>query len=264
VASESPFTRAVSAWNAGRSSKVVSIAKRGLDAVARGAGFLPRADPSAVLWLSPPGAFVPPATVASISCGHIYRIEHVVTGPGTDPRALLQDRHPRMMVVDVDWCAYIGVETVRRLHRLRPEIDWLLCWDAPSPVWLDTLVHSGARGAVARGAEAETLARAFDAVVSGQLWLPRQVMQWLYATIVEPPNQDQPWHSSSAREGPSTSPWADSDLTPRELEVAELMRRGLTNHDIAERLGVSVNTVKKHLSSTYEKQGLRNRRQTRF
>ncbi len=41
-----------------------------------------------------------------------------------------------------------------------------------------------------------------------------------------------------------------------------LMRRGLTNKVIATRLGISVNTVKKHLSSVFDKRGLHRRRQT--
>jgi DNA-binding NarL/FixJ family response regulator len=117
-------------------------------------------------------------------------------------------------------------------------------------------VHSGARGAVLRAADATALARAFDAVVASELWLPRQVMQWLYATMVDAPAAE---HAPSA---PSSSWSADSELTPRENEVAALMRQGLTNREIGERLGVSINTVKKHLASAYEKHGLRSRRQT--
>ena len=41
------------------------------------------------------------------------------------------------------------------------------------------------------------------------------------------------------------------------------MRRGMTNLQIAERLDISVNTVKKHLARVFEKRGLRGRRQER-
>ena len=254
---DSSFSRLNQAWQTSSSATVVSIAKRGLDVLARSAGLGPRTDQNHVLWLANAGASAPPAAVTSLAgMRRNFRIEHVVPAAGADIETLLHDRHPRLLVADVDWCERVGLAAVRRLHRHRPEIDWLLCWDAPSPRWLETLVQSGARGAVLRVADGTALARAFDAVVASELWLPRQVMQWLYATIVDAPAAD---HTSTA---PSSAWSADSELTPRENEVAALMRQGLTNREIAERLGVSINTVKKHLASAYEKHGIRSRRQT--
>ena len=43
------------------------------------------------------------------------------------------------------------------------------------------------------------------------------------------------------------------DLSPRELEVLELVAAGLTNEEIAERLSLSVRTVERHLSNVYAK-----------
>jgi LuxR family transcriptional regulator, maltose regulon positive regulatory protein len=51
------------------------------------------------------------------------------------------------------------------------------------------------------------------------------------------------------------------DLTERELEVLALMAEGLTNQAIADRLYVSINTVKTHAKHIYEKLGVRNRAQ---
>ncbi|MCW2871477.1 helix-turn-helix transcriptional regulator [Actinacidiphila oryziradicis] len=53
-------------------------------------------------------------------------------------------------------------------------------------------------------------------------------------------------------------PWKES-LTPAELRVARLVVRGLTNAEIAKRLYVGVNTVKKHITAVQAKAGTRNR-----
>lgn len=53
---------------------------------------------------------------------------------------------------------------------------------------------------------------------------------------------------------------AADPLTPREREVAELAARGLTNHEIARRLAVSVRTVHAHLRTVYDKLGVNERR----
>lgn len=52
-----------------------------------------------------------------------------------------------------------------------------------------------------------------------------------------------------------------SSLTAREGEVAELTARGLTNRQIAQRLGVTVDTVKKHLTQALAKTGCASRTQ---
>lgn len=50
-------------------------------------------------------------------------------------------------------------------------------------------------------------------------------------------------------------------ITPRELEVLELIAAGLSNKEIAERVHVSENTVKTHSSRVFDKLGARRRTQ---
>ena len=50
-------------------------------------------------------------------------------------------------------------------------------------------------------------------------------------------------------------------ITPRELEILELIAQGLSNREIAERVNVSENTVKTHSSRVFLKLGARRRTQ---
>jgi DNA-binding NarL/FixJ family response regulator len=54
---------------------------------------------------------------------------------------------------------------------------------------------------------------------------------------------------------------AQAELSPREIEVLELASQGTTNKEIAERLFISVGTVKNHIHNILEKLHLRNRAQ---
>src|ERR1700678_1469352 len=51
------------------------------------------------------------------------------------------------------------------------------------------------------------------------------------------------------------------EITPRELEILELMAKGMSNREIAEKLFVSENTVKTHSSRVFDKLGARRRTQ---
>lgn len=67
---------------------------------------------------------------------------------------------------------------------------------------------------------------------------------------------------------PATEPFtlnqeklSDLGITPRELEILELIAQGLSNREIAERLFVSENTVKTHSSRLFEKLSAKRRTQ---
>jgi len=54
---------------------------------------------------------------------------------------------------------------------------------------------------------------------------------------------------------------ASLGITPRELEILQLIAEGLSNREIAERVHVSENTVKTHSSRVFDKLGARRRTQ---
>jgi DNA-binding CsgD family transcriptional regulator len=67
---------------------------------------------------------------------------------------------------------------------------------------------------------------------------------------------------------PASEPFAPNDskrealgITPRELEILELIAQGLSNREIAEKLFVSENTVKTHSSRVFDKLGAKRRTQ---
>jgi DNA-binding NarL/FixJ family response regulator len=253
MSSDLPFGRLMQAWNRHEGSGF-----RESEPVAyRSGGLADPVEAHSVLWLGPcamGGSWAtPPLTLASSAPGGSgFHIRWAAPSGADEQAAVLSRLQPRLLVADVEWCSSVGSSHLRRLHRHAPQVDWLLCWDQPSPRWIDALIQSGARGAVTRQASPSELTRAFDAVMTGEIWLPRLVMQWLYAFLLEAPQ----------RAVSSLHDAAQRQLTSREAEAVALLRRGLTNQAIAERLGVSINTVKKHLVSAYDKCGIRSRRQT--
>lgn len=184
-----------------------------------------------------------------------YCIESVSVGSGAAIDASLKKRLPRLLVIDVTLCDGRSPWSARHVQRCWPDTDLIAAWQAPSPRWTQVLIDSGVKGCIDWSSSLLQMAKAFDAVSRGELWFPRSVSTWLHLELLQHRGHEsafpQDLHAASGT----------AYLTPREAEVMALVRDGLTNKQIAARLAISANTVKKHLSSAYEKCGFHGRRQ---
>jgi DNA-binding NarL/FixJ family response regulator len=186
----------------------------------------------------------------------IYRIDPIVLSNLDELDLNCRTHAPRVLVIDGALITKASTGALRRLRRRLPATDVLVAWDSPPRNAFELAVRLLARGSVDWAISASQLARALDAVMAGEVWFPRPVLQSLYLSLIEAQRvANEPLNS------PAT-PAADA-LTGREAEVFALMRRGMTNKQMAERLDISVNTVKTHLAHVFEKRGLHGRRQER-
>jgi DNA-binding NarL/FixJ family response regulator len=106
---------------------------------------------------------------------------------------------------------------------------------------------AGASGFLLKDVPPEDLIHGVQVVASGDGLLAPSVTRRLIAEFA----QGRRTHKPVALPGPS--------LTPRELEVLELVARGQSNAEIAKALFVSDNTVKTHVTHLLDKLGLRDR-----
>jgi len=106
---------------------------------------------------------------------------------------------------------------------------------------------AGASGFLLKDVRPEDLADGIRLVAAGDALLAPSVTRRLIAEFAQ---QDRP-----SRLDPSSL----SALTPRELEILELIARGQSNAEIAESLYLSENTVKTHVTHVLDKLGLRDR-----
>ena len=182
----------------------------------------------------------------------IYQVEDAELNSISKLEVHCREHAPRLLVVDIALVSPESAKTLSDLRRRFPATDWLLGWEQPSKEGVDAAIRSQARGCVEWTASAEQLARSLDAVLAGALSFPDPVLQALYLSVLR---------SAAAGGRPATraTPHA-ARLTAREDEVLSLMHRDMTNKQIAQQLGISVNTVKKHLAHVFAKQGQHRRR----
>ena len=87
------------------------------------------------------------------------------------------------------------------------------------------------------------------------IWLGRSLRKRRTPETTEPASTPaEPFAPDARRVG-------ELGITPRELEILELIAQGLSNREIGERLFVSENTVKTHASRLFDKLGARRRTQ---
>ena len=124
--------------------------------------------------------------------------------------------------------------------------------DENSPVDQLTLFKGGVHGFVSHTITSALMLKAAHAVCGGEIWIPRQLITKLIGELAR-----------DTHAGTHTLSFAGNSslehLTPREIQVAEMVHRGGNNKSIARTLDISERTVKAHLSAIFRKLDIENR-----
>jgi DNA-binding NarL/FixJ family response regulator len=169
---------------------------------------------------------------------------------GEEAVRVSREERPDVVLMDIRMPTMDGIEATRQLggsDGIQPKVIVLTTFDLDEYVY-DAL-GAGASGFLLKDVPAETLFEAVRVVAAGEALLAPAVTRRLVTEF--------------ARLRPSLPhrPGALAELTPREVEVLRLVAEGLSNHEIAERLVVTDETVKTHVSRVLLKLGLRDRTQ---
>jgi DNA-binding NarL/FixJ family response regulator len=179
-----------------------------------------------------------------------------VVGEAPDGRAALdavRRLRPDVVVMDLRMPVMDGVEATRRLSEdaagQTPRVLILTTFDADEYV-LEAL-RAGASGFLLKDVPPADFVAAIRLIAAGDALLAPSVTRRLLDRL----RDRLPAEADDARDERLR------ELTERELEVLTLMARGLSNREIADRLGLAEPTVKTHVSHVLDKLDLRDRAQ---
>ncbi len=164
-------------------------------------------------------------------------------GSGREALALIDDLTPDIALLDISMPGMDGLEVARLAAANHPEVRVLFLTMHDEEAFFFEALRVGAVGYVLKGSGSEELLTAIHAALRGSVHLPARLTAALVKDALASEHKDA--------SGPA--------LTPREREVAQLIAKGYTNSQIAERLTLSLNTVKTHRLHIYQKLELHDR-----
>jgi len=158
---------------------------------------------------------------------------------------------PDVVLMDLNMPRCSGLEAIQALQTEMPQVNVLVLTVSDKEADLFAAVKFGARGYILKNTEPEELINAIFQIAQGGV-----IVSPLMATKLLTEFKDL---SAGVEREPI--PGTDTDLSPREGEVLQLVAQGAPNKKIADSLFISENTVKTHLRNIMEKLHLANRSQ---
>jgi DNA-binding NarL/FixJ family response regulator len=162
----------------------------------------------------------------------------VVGDAGTvdDVLAMIERVKPDVLLLDMMLRDHLGYELIERIRDLEAGPLVLMMSPYDEPTFGVRAITAGAHGYVGKSAEPTQVFEAIRAISRGERAIPAGVEAMLQAGD---------GHPAAA-------------LTRREMQVMEMIARGLTNREIARDLDISVKTIDTHRGHVLKKLALRN------
>lgn len=151
---------------------------------------------------------------------------------------------PDIVVMDVRMPVLSGIEATRQIRATLPEVQVLVLTAHDDDQYIFSLLQAGASGYLLKSAPVSELVRAIHQVQAGESPLHPSIARKVVVRMSA--------EGAGSLEAVEPFPKVEA-LTPRELEVLQLLVQGMNNRAIAEALFISDRTVQAHLTSIFAK-----------
>ncbi|WP_018930427.1 response regulator [Gracilibacillus lacisalsi] len=148
-------------------------------------------------------------------------------------------------VLDIRMPEMDGIEAAKVLRSRFPHLKILMLTTFDDNQYIMDALKVGVSGYMLKDGDTESLIRSIKSAIKGGLSLQDQVAAKVVPELLKTEEQES----------------IDPTLTPRERAILKCIGEGLNNREIAERLGLSVGTVKNQTSQILDKLALRDRTQ---
>lgn len=147
---------------------------------------------------------------------------------------------PDIIVLDMVMPNVTGISLLQELKQAAPKARFIVFSGNLTPRMVKAVLGAGVQGVVGKGASIDELREALDAVRDDRVYFGSQVRDMVKDLVTQP---DKVTHDQAA-------------LTPRERTILQCIAQGMSSREMADKLGVSVNTIVNHRSNLMKKTGL--------
>jgi two-component system NarL family response regulator len=161
--------------------------------------------------------------------------------------AVAEEHQPDLVLLDVLMPGLSGLDVVEKISAVAPGSRVVLLTGSESEEDLLTALKGGARGYIVKDMPFPQLVESIQAVANGGAAISPQMAGKLFDVC-----RQLLRHQELLQARKPT-------LTGREIEVLQLVARGMTSREIGEQLYISENTVKNHIRNILDKLGLHSR-----
>lgn len=181
-------------------------------------------------------------------------LDFEVVGMATNGRLAIEackTKLPDVVLMDVGMPVMDGIEACQQLKERCPSVKVIMLTSHDNEEDLLAALAAGACGYCLKDADLERLVTAIRAVGKGDLWIDSQIAHSIKRLVV----------SSTPKSYVQPNQVVYQPLSPREIEVLNLVVEGLSNADIGEKLNISLDTVKTHVRHIMDKLSVNDRTQ---
>jgi DNA-binding NarL/FixJ family response regulator len=166
---------------------------------------------------------------------------------GSEAVEMTASLNPDLVLMDLKMPGMNGVEATRRIIRDHPEVKVLVLTTYNDDEWVFDAIKAGASGYLLKDTPREKVIEAIRGTLSGKAFIDPVVTKKIIEEI--------------ANQNIKSSTIITEKLTPREIEILQLLCHGFSNQEISNRIFLSEGTVRNHISSILFKLGVSDRTQ---
>jgi len=159
---------------------------------------------------------------------------------GEEAVKLVTEMLPDVVIMDISMPTLNGLEATKQIKASNPSIAVLVLTVHSDSEHILSILQAGAGGYLTKSVYGDEVIHAVRALVSGETVLSPAVSQQIFKYAFQHITKPKSLGTGNA-------------LSSRELEVLNLAARGISNKDIAQRLGLSLRTVKGYLADLFLK-----------
>jgi len=151
---------------------------------------------------------------------------------------------PDVVLLDINLPDICGIDIIDKMKKVQPEVKILMLTGQDPKGYVTISENKGANGFLLKSCSVKEMITAILQVSRGELYFPQNMAPYLRSAIIS--------------EGIKVNNIMEL-LTPKEIEIIELITQGLRNREITTALGIKDRTVNFHVSNIMSKLGVKSR-----